>query len=696
MSSDVEQPGLSQDDYQVIEKLNDIFALTLNPRHSLKTALELILAHLGYTQGAFFIQGEPPGQQSFWINEKVPLFAQNQIIDPESQINRLVRNAIYTRQILPAKPKTGLPSVFPVILDKPYGALLVFGPAVPESEHPKWSAFLKPVSRAIAILNGQQKITRKQELAALISISKILNTTTDFEQALFYGVEGISNYFEAEEAFLIMLDDENPSLAIRKCLGKGTVWKEQISYRLDDSAIGKTIREGNFLYDDSFSLDPSSVQWTNPYDKLEPEIVLCAPLALDDAIYGAVILINPLHQVSDSSQRMLLNTMTMALAATIHDFRQVLRLKISIADLEANRWNILNSRNTLRIFFDNIPVSVYIIDRAYSIVAINRSRSKRIGKHPKDLTGGKCYEYLYGRTAPCPGCRAIDTFNSGETTTRNHREWDNVDCFTDWEITTFAIRENSQIPQQAILFETDVTEKRTLQSNLIQSEKLAAMGQLAAGVAHEINNPLAAIIANAQLLRRDLRSQDSFILESLDLIETAGLRASQVVSNLLGIARKEQRIEYEAFPINETILSALSLVKHELTNHSITIQTDLQENIPEIIASKNHLQGLWINLIINSIDAIDKPDGRIWITSQYKDQCFKVCIEDNGKGIPEDQQARIFEPFFTTKGHGKGTGLGLSMCIQVIKEHLGNIQIESRPEKGAKFIVTLPDINRSQ
>ncbi|HMD90074.1 MAG TPA: ATP-binding protein, partial [Anaerolineaceae bacterium] len=314
--------------------------------------------------------------------------------------------------------------------------------------------------------------------------------------------------------------------------------------------------------------------------------------------------------------------------------------------------------------------------------------------HPKDLVGKKCYIELFSRSNPCPGCRVFETFNTGTTTIRSSREWQDQEKHTDWEITTFPIQDDTQLPHQVIIFEVDVTEKRSLETNLIQSEKLAAVGQLAAGVAHEINNPLAAIIANAQILQRELPEANPETKESLKLIETAGLRASQVVSNLLGLAYKEKKYEFESFSLNETIESALSLVKYGMTNRSIKVELELGEAMPEIIASKSHLQGVWINLIINSMDAIQRPDGKISIKSSYDNKEFRVTIADNGKGIPREQLSRIFEPFFTTKSAGKGTGLGLSVCMSVIKEHLGDIQVESQAEQGTKFTVILPDINR--
>jgi two-component system NtrC family sensor kinase len=363
------------------------------------------------------------------------------------------------------------------------------------------------------------------------------------------------------------------------------------------------------------------------------------------------------------------------------------------ADLEATYWQILNSRDTLRTFFDNIPAGVYIVDRSYTILAINAPRSERIGKKPQELVGEKCYEKLGGNSGPCPECRVMDALN-GVPSMRTFRELGPNETFVHWEITTVPVREASNRINQVIVFEEDVTEKWVLEASLIQSEKLASIGQLAANVAHEINNPLAAIIANAQLLLRDLTDADENTLDSLRLIETAGDRAAKIVSNLLESARRDKHHEFEEVSLNETILDAISLLRHEINKRSILVSLDLGKDIPFIFANKNQLKGVWINLINNAVGAMESERGEISISTRYENKEFYLVFADNGKGILPEHQSRLFEPFFTTKEAGKGTGLGLSVSLQVIKEHHGEIEVESSPGKGAKFIIILPDIDR--
>jgi two-component system NtrC family sensor kinase len=302
--------------------------------------------------------------------------------------------------------------------------------------------------------------------------------------------------------------------------------------------------------------------------------------------------------------------------------------------------------------------------------------------------GRCCYEALFGRISPCPECRVAETMQNAKSATRALRLAETGGEAKEWEISTYPILDDAGGVAQVVLFEADVTERHHLEANLAQSEKLAAVGQLAAGVAHEINNPLTAVIANAQLMQRSL-PPDSEMQESVELILIAGSRAAQVVRNLLDFARKEQ-YRFDRTEINETIRKTLELVQHEVVSRSIVVKFDPDPDLPRIMASGDHLQGVWLNLVLNAFDALAGEPGEIRVSTRHQDRVVQVMIEDTGKGIPADILPRIFEPFFTTKLPGQGTGLGLSVCHQIIKQHNGQILAESEIGRGTRFTVTLP------
>ncbi len=509
-------------------------------------------------------------------------------------------------------------------------------------------------------------------------------------------ISNIRDYVEADDALLVLFDFENPELATKKLLGPGPAWKSESTFFMKSSRLFGSMTQAITWIDYTPSLlgDVEPVLndvYANPLQNM-----ILAPLNANNIFLGAMIFINPsLDFKKDDRRARFLQLMVKGVANATFALEHTRQLTISKAALEASQWEIINSRNTLRTFFDNIPSCVYIIDRSYVIQIVNNRRGERAGKSPQELVGSKCYESLFGYTAPCPLCRVADAF-SGIPSVRSLREWQPKETFIQWEITTIPILENSNMVNRAIVFDEDVTEKWILEASLIETEKLASIGQLAANVAHEINNPLAAIIANAQLLLRDLPEADADTVEAIELIETAGVRAAKIVGNLLKSARKEKREEFEEISLNETIMDALSMANFEIRNRNITVNLDLSDGMPNIVAHQNQLKGVWINLIMNALGAIEDADGVVSISTRYENHEYRIAFSDNGKGIAPEHQEHIFEPFFTTKEAGKGTGLGLSVSLQVIKEHHGTIDFETAPGKGAKFIILLPEIQQNE
>ncbi len=533
------------------------------------------------------------------------------------------------------------------------------------------------------------------ELMFLETLINEENKHSDQNTIQMDAVNSISRYVKADDALFILFDFENPDMAVKKLLGPQHTWKSESTFLVKDSSLCSAVPDTLVVLDHK----NRSVLESDPviYDSFTNSIddVILAPLSVDKATLGLMIFTNPEFDFEDDRRSKFLQLMVKGLANAIFSVEHNRQLIVSKADLEASQWEILNSRNTLRTFFDNIPTCVYIVDRSYTILAINSRRSDRIGKAPNELVGRKCYEKLFGNSTPCALCRIGEAFD-GVPSVRNFREWGAKETFVHWEITTVPIRESTNVINRAIVFDEDITEKWVLEAGLIQSEKMASIGQLAANVAHEINNPLAAIIANAQLLLRDLPSADEDTIESLKLIETAGVRAAKIVGDLLESARKEKREEYEEISLNETIQNALSMVSFEIKNRSITVKLELDDKMPNIFAHKNKLIGVWINLIVNALGAIESTKGVISISTRYEKQEYQIIFSDNGKGILPENQEQIFKPFFTTKKVGTGTGLGLFVSLQVIKEHHGDIHFETKPDKGTSFIIIIPNIKRNE
>lgn len=415
--------------------------------------------------------------------------------------------------------------------------------------------------------------------------------------------------------------------------------------------------------------------------------MLCAPLVAEGRALGAILICDPPDTYTTDFDPTWLDALAAWLAGELLHTRQVKALRSANASLETRRLELLHSRNTLRALFDSVPTSMYIVDAGYTLLAINKSRAGLAGAIPQQLVSRRCYSVLFQRNKPCADCRVGETFGAGIGTRRVERRSLTSGNIVEYEITSFPIHNEGGKVSQVILFEDDVTEKRRLEVSLAQAEKLAAVGQLAAGVAHEINNPLTAVIANAQLLRREL--DDAELKDMAALIQQAGERASGVVRELLDLSRQEP-LNLTPMDVNETLRRALALVQPRLAAGEIRLSFTPQAELPPVIGIQEQLQGVWLNLLINAMDAFQGEGGEIRVTSRRDGSRVFVSVSDNGQGIPPEYLGRIFEPFFTTKEPGHGTGLGLSIGYRVIRQIGGDMQVESQPGVGTTFFVSLP------
>jgi len=227
------------------------------------------------------------------------------------------------------------------------------------------------------------------------------------------------------------------------------------------------------------------------------------------------------------------------------------------------------------------------------------------------------------------------------------------------------------------------------QAALIQSEKMSAFGQLSAGIAHEVKNPLAGILGYTQLTLK-VAEDDTNVYKNLKIIEKETRRCNSIIENLMKFARQDKP-QLEPLDLNNVIEDSLVLVDHQMGINQVQLEKDLAEDLQTVKGDPNQLIQVMMNIMINAQQAMDGKPGIITVTSSSPNAgVVELRIQDNGPGMPEEVSSKIFEPFFTTKAAGKGTGLGLAVTYGIIKDHGGNIRVESELGKGTTFILTFP------
>jgi two-component system NtrC family sensor kinase len=325
---------------------------------------------------------------------------------------------------------------------------------------------------------------------------------------------------------------------------------------------------------------------------------------------------------------------------------------------------------------DAIRPAIAIVDDRGTIRRANRAFAELVGSPVTTLTGRPWLMLLPPAWADAVG-RALSGASAGEI-----RSDDRV----------FAVRAHAVAadPRTAVLLIDDITETRRLQDQLIQSEKLSAIGQLIAGVAHELNNPLASVLGFADFLAETANLPPPLV-EPVRVIQHEAQRAAGIVKNLLSFARRQDQ-ERRRLDLGPVLLRTLALLRNQLLGLHVEPKLAVDPDLPPVDGSPNQLQQVFVNVINNAAQAIataGRP-GTVEIHARRWLDGVAVDIRDDGPGIPEALLPRIFEPFFSTKAVGEGTGLGLSISQGIIREHGGRIVVQSVPGAGATFTIELP------
>ncbi len=364
-------------------------------------------------------------------------------------------------------------------------------------------------------------------------------------------------------------------------------------------------------------------------------------------------------------------------------------LMLDITELKTFQAELQRQRDFNNKILNNTQSMILVVDTAGLISYANKRCFDAGGYTQEDLLGHRLVELV------SPGRRQALVEAVGETLAG--RQVDNLELPVllgqgrggQFSVNLSPMRDEAGHVNSMVVVMTDITDAAMLQAKLMHTEKMAAVGQLVSGVAHEVNNPLTAVLGYADLL---LEAPDvpAHAKDDLKIILQEAQRTKQIVQNLLSFAR-QMPPQRDAVRLNLIVRRTLALRSYDFSSHGIKVEERLNETVPEVIGDAHQLQQVFLNILNNAYDAVKETGrtGRIEISTTAGRGFVEVVFRDNGNGIASPD--RIFDPFFTTKDVGKGTGLGLSICYGIVREHGGEIVCANNSDgHGATFIVRLP------
>ncbi|MFT5431244.1 MAG: two-component system NtrC family sensor kinase [Myxococcota bacterium] len=349
---------------------------------------------------------------------------------------------------------------------------------------------------------------------------------------------------------------------------------------------------------------------------------------------------------------------------------------------------LMRAKRTWEATFDAIVDPLAIVDESFTIVRTNLAIATLSEVDVRTVPGRHCYEVLFDRDYPCAGCPARAALRTGETAEGEVNDPRRDRVFRVWSFPMRTDQTTDAGTRQVVCHYKDVTEEKDLQAKLLQSEKMAAVGTLAGGVAHEINNPLGAIMAFSQLALQDVE-KGTVLHEFIEEIERSATRCKSIVRGLLDFSRPS-RGERAPVSLSAVIDRALFLCSAHMRHTKVEVVTDCAEVQGQVIGDHNQIEQVLLNLLSNAYDAMGDAGGTITIRVWSTETGAHLSVADTGPGIEPRYRDNIFEPFFTTKPEGKGTGLGLSISYSILKDHRASVVVESEVGEGTEFVITFP------
>ncbi len=520
-----------------------------------------------------------------------------------------------------------------------------------------------------------KKVQSKQQrlLQALIGIGQELASTVELEELLDRLLRVSREVFLFENAIIRLFEPGRPVLATVASYGYSDV-AARMELKLGQGVMGKVAMTGEPILLTDITDRPDYVPGISG-----ARSELAVPLVAKDRVIGVFNVESRKPNAFGEEDIEPLMILASQAAVAIENARLYDNLRTV-----SHRYQSLHRLNE-RIL-KSVSLGIYAVDEGMTITSWNRKIEEMSGLSEENALGKNLFELFPALEDEGVAERIRRVLRTGkaEKVRLAHR---NLRGELRFQKRRLAPLKDGERTTGVVVIVEDVTEFKRLLEQIIQSEKLVEIGRLSAGIAHEVNNPLAVIAYAAQLLEREENLSD-FQQEMVERIGSEVERLRALTGSLLSFSRAKEMVRRET-DLNEILRDVLRLVRFDLSRQAITLEESYGE-LPRVLADANKLKQVFINLLMNAAQAMKKGGGVSVTTRRSRPKEVEIAIADNGPGIPPDVLERIFEPFFTTKKEGEGTGLGLYVCRNIIREHSGKLLVDTRVGGGTTFRILLP------
>ena len=698
----------------VLHAVSSVLTASLDPDQLVRDTLAVLVKHLGLDAGIVYLRNSDShtiniaAAEGFESTEE----ARIGLLELYSRTSPLMNGIPLVLEPLPGSARKGLPGevlndvhsmicVAIRIKGNQVGAIFLLSRkqnVVSKQNAELLSTVCNQLS--VALENARLYVETKKsaaQLAFVYNLGNNLMTSLEMDELMGYAVFTVGKSLECDVCAVIVKTSSEHGQYASAIYGRAQTDKHNRASWYDEERVSR------YLDTADYSVQPAVEVRVVERFLLDPNLAIemSVPLMFDDHLLGLLICASSATRAISGDDQKLLGAVAQQLSLAIRNtelYRQTKDTSINLAleVSERTREAEEQKRFTEKII-DSLPVSLYVVDRDMRIVAWNRNRELGgSGISRDEVLGRNVFRVLSRQPRRVLEDEFTTVFRTGEIVRMEQESWYEGERKI-WKISKVPMRVDNAEVTHVITVGEDVTEQKKMNEAVIHAEKLASIGRLAAGVVHEINNPLATIAACAEALTArvdDIVEQvvhDDFS-EYLQIIRDEAFRCKAITNSLLEFSHQRQA-EKSVADVNQIIEQTLLLVKHHPKLGKMSVIKELDESLTPVFVNEAQMKQIFIAFISNAFDAME-GDGTLTIRTGWSDteptHTVSIQFIDTGCGIRESLRPKIFDPFFTTKPLGRGTGLGLSVCYGIVSEHGGRIEVDSTEGEGATFRVLLP------